>query len=93
MLWYKVKKYYGVTRWLNDRKRDGYTHFRYAEDNAQQLTLSCIRQYKKNLMIADNQEVIELSKQLEGLAEDDPKRIELNKQIDDIIRPILTKKE
>ena len=64
-----------------------------AEDNAQQLTLSCIRQYKKNLMIADNQEVIELSKQLEGLAEDDPKRIELNKQIDDIIRPILTKKE
>ena len=64
-----------------------------AKDNAQQLTLSCIRQYKKNLMIADNQEVIELSKQLEGLAEDDPKRIELNKQIDDIIRPILTKKE
>ena len=64
-----------------------------AEDNAQQLTLRCIRQYKKNLMIADNQEVIELSKQLEGLAEDDPKRLKLNKQIDDIIRPILTKKE
>ena len=64
-----------------------------AEDNAQQLTLRCIRQYKKNLMIADNQEVIELSKQLEGLAEDDPKRLKLNKQIDDIIRPILSEKE
>ena len=64
-----------------------------AEDNAQKLTLSSIKQYKKNLLIADNQEVIELSEQLEGLAEDDPKRIELNKQIDDIIRPILTEKE
>ena len=64
-----------------------------AVDNAQELTLSSIRQYKKNLMIADNQEVIKLSKQLEGLKESDPKRLELNKQIDDIMRPILTKKE
>ena len=64
-----------------------------AKENAQKLTLSSIRQYKKNLMIADNQEVIELSKQLNGLAEDDPKRIKINGKIDDIIRPILTEKE
>lgn len=61
--------------------------------NGQEYTLNSIKQYKKNLMIADNKEVIELSKQLEGLAEDDTKRLKLNKQIDDIIRPILTEKE
>ena len=61
--------------------------------NGQEYTLNSIKQYKKNLMIADNKEVIELSKQLEGLAEDDTERLKLNKQIDDIIRPILTEKE
>lgn len=58
------------------------------DENGKNLTLSGIKQYRKGLLIRPNKTVAELIEQIKGLPEDDPKRIEFSKKIDEITRPI-----